>query len=97
VTGDHDDDADLAAQWADQLRRTGGVQVRYTNDEDLTRYRRTGHDAGKLLERSVQTVARDGVLHVTLTDWGENPLESRLEDARTRNAIDKAFRAHPER
>ena len=94
---DDHDTADLAVQWAEQLRRTGGVQVRYTDDEALARYRRVGREAGELLQRPVQTVARRGVLHVALTDWGDNPLETRLDDARTRNAIDKAFRAYPKR
>ncbi|MCO6004178.1 hypothetical protein NE236_04230 [Actinoallomurus purpureus] len=94
----HDQDhADLVSQWAEQLRRTGGVDVRYTDDDDLARYRRAGRDAGKLLDRPVQTVARHGIIHVSLTDWGDNPLETRLEDARTRNAIDRPFRAYPER
>ncbi|MEV0398850.1 hypothetical protein [Actinoallomurus sp. NPDC050550] len=97
MSHDQDHAADLAAQWAEQLRRTGGLDARYTDDEELARYRRASRDAGKLLDRPVQTVARRGVLHVSLADWGDNPLEARLEDARTRNAIDRAFRAYPER
>lgn len=93
---DDSDKADLAAQWAEQLRRTGGVQIRYTDDEALARYRRAGREAGKLLDRPVQTHARRGILHVALTDWGNNPLETRLDDARIRNAIDDAFRVDPE-
>jgi hypothetical protein len=92
---DSQDTADLAAQWADQLRRTGGVQIHYTDDQDLSRYRRAGREAGKLLQRPIETVARNGTLHIALADWGDNVLETHLDKARTRNAIDKAFRAHP--
>lgn len=55
---DHSDNTDLVVQWAEQLHRAGGVQVRYTDDEDLARYRRSGRAAGKLLQRPVQIVAR---------------------------------------
>jgi hypothetical protein len=91
------DDAHLAAAWAERLRRTGGVDVRYHDDEDLARYRRAGREASKLLQRPMHTAARRGIPHVALTDWGDNPLETRLDDVSTRIAIDKAFRAHPKR
>jgi hypothetical protein len=78
-----------------QLRRTEGLQIRNTDDETLARYRRTGRQADELLNRPVQTTTRHGILHIALTDWGHNPLETHLDDARTRNAIDRAFPAHP--
>jgi hypothetical protein len=94
---DDRNDVDLVTRWAEQLRRTGGIDVAFATDEDLARYRRAARDLGRLLERPVQTVARYGFLHIALTDWGENPLEARLEDAQTRNAVDRAFRMYPDR
>jgi hypothetical protein len=68
--------ADLITHWAEQLRRTGGMDVAFATDEDLARHRRTAHNVADLLGRPVQTVARHGFLHIALADWGENPVSA---------------------
>lgn len=94
---DQDRTAELAQTWAQELRRSGGVHTRYGTEQELAELRRAGRQAGKILDRPVRTTGRNNDFHVELTDWGTNPLEERLSDARTRNAIDQAFQPRPER
>jgi hypothetical protein len=88
---DRDGVAELAAGWITQLRRTGGVRVQFTTDDERDLYRRAGRKAGKMLERPVRTVVTGDQVHIVLDDWMDNPLERQLEDSRTRKAIDSAF------
>lgn len=80
---------------ADQLRRTGQVSRTYHTDTERDELRRTGRKAARILGRPLHTTARSGVLHMVLTDWGENPLERQLDDAKARNAIDRALGNRP--
>lgn len=85
------DDDPTARHMADELRRTGQVSRAYHNDAERDELRRTGRRAARILSRPIQTLARSGVLHIVLTGWGDNPLERQLDDAKTRNAIDRAL------
>ncbi|MEU8119769.1 hypothetical protein AB0C21_13790 [Spirillospora sp. NPDC049024] len=83
--------AALAAAWIPDLRRTGGVRVPFDTDADRDLYRAAAREAARILDRPVETTTIGTQVHVLVSDWAERPLEQRLEDARTRNAIDAAF------
>lgn len=92
--------AELTAAYVDQLRRTGQAVNHYCNADQRELLRRAGRAAGRQMGRPVRTVAAAeqdgecGKVVVILMDWGEaNPLESRLSEARARNALDRAFAA----
>ncbi|TMR07291.1 hypothetical protein ETD83_01485 [Actinomadura soli] len=93
MSSDQDRATELAQQWTTDLRRTGGVRVHFDTDADRDLYQAAAQQAGRLLGRPVETTVIGNQVHVLITDWAQHPLEARLEDARTRNAIDAAFDA----
>lgn len=74
-----------------KLRATGQATYHYTDDKERDELRSAGRQAGRALGRPVRTIARNNRIHIVLTDWGDNPLERQLDDAKTRNAIDRAL------
>jgi hypothetical protein len=93
VKDDQDRAAELGAKWCDQLRRTGEIRIGFAADDERDLYRRAGRQAGRLLKRPIRTVVAGNTVVITLEDWMDNPLERRLEDTRTRKAVDRAFTA----
>jgi hypothetical protein len=91
VSADHDPATELAATYAQQLRRTGEVRAHFDTDDERNLYRRAGRAAGRLLDRPIRTLVNGNQVFIVLDDWMDNPLQVQVEANRTRKAINQAF------
>jgi hypothetical protein len=81
----------VAEAIADALKRTGSISHAYHNGDERDLLRQAGRRVGRMLNRPVRTVDAGRSVHVVLTDWGNNPLETQLSELRANKAIDAAL------
>jgi hypothetical protein len=81
----------VAQAIADALKRSGSISHAYRNEHERDLLRQAGRRAGRILNRPVRTMDAGKSVHVALTDWGNNPLETQLSELRANKAIDAAL------